>query len=168
MDALPPTASHRHLLERELGRLPKEPTVIEHGVGMFSSLVIADHLRKGRLRNLIVIEAHPGWRAWADWMYYRALDVPPATVKFVDAQRDVDELELVDLVFIDGAAHERVKLLNRALLAGVRQIVMHDTEPGQWKAYDLRPHFFSHPGYEVEHHLDGERRTTVWREAWKK
>lgn len=154
MNALPPTASHRHLLERELVAAPAGATIIEHGCGMYSSLVIARLLQD---RKVVTIEADPVWRAWATWMY----EAFGCAHEVVARPGDV-ELERAYLVFVDGQANERVKLVNRALLAGAPRVIMHDTEPEHWDEYDLRKPHFEVRGYRVEHDLDGMRRTTLW------
>lgn len=138
------TASHLPLLGRA-ARVSHGP-VIEHGAGMYSSPLLA-----GLGRDVLCIEDDPHWRAMA------------AGARSVSLDEALAALPSAGLVFIDGAQHERARLLDAALAAGVPHIVAHDTHERCFDYYGWRADHFTAPGYVVEHDVYRRKyRTTLW------
>lgn len=155
-DINPGWGSHTTILAAELASLPPGALVIEHGAGVFSTPLIAQHdVRPWCIEDLI------GWRGWARWVYAshgRDLRVEER------AKPCVSSLPDASLVFIDGIIQERGDLLRWALEAGVPTIIAHDTEDDYRKMYGYSERYFRFPGYTVT--SDGSRpQTTVWRKC---
>lgn len=147
-----PTGSHLPTLEAQICLAGPDCTVLEHGAGLYSTPLLS---RYGC--RVICHESHPGWHEWAAWIY-------EGRCEFVDSFAElVTNVRRADVVFIDGNALERGPLLGAAIAAGVRSIVVHNTEDGDWPAYALTSEHFTSPGYEVTHHAVTSYRTTLWR-----
>lgn len=150
-----PTGSHLPALTEAVNALPPGALVIEHGAGLYSTPLLA-HLRRDI--KILCLEAHPGWNEWARWIYA----MTDAPVEMVDSlKRVAPRLAEASIMFIDGAALERGPLLRQSLQAFVPLIVCHDTNEGDWDAYELKENYFTWPGYTVRH-VEGSHRTTVW------
>jgi hypothetical protein len=143
--------SHSNVLAAALAELEPGAIVIEHGVGLYSSPLIA----RFDVR-VIAIEEMPGWTGWARWLYSgRDLTVMDR------AKAAIPRLASADLVFIDGAARERGDLLKWSLEAGAKRVIAHDTERDSRKLYGYASHLFDAPGYTATH--DGNWPiTTQW------
>src|SRR5690349_5415464 len=59
-----PTGSHLPVLEAQISALPPNSLAIEHGAGLYSTVLLA---RLGV--RVLCSEPHPGWREWAEWVY---------------------------------------------------------------------------------------------------
>ena len=146
-----PTGSHLPALTAVVSALPSGALVIEHGVGLYSTPLLA----RCDVRVLCA-ENHPGWLEWARWIY-------DGRAEFVDSwKRLVPRLTDAALIFIDGTARERGTLLAAALERRVPVIVAHDTADKDWPHYDLKPHYFTWSGYTVTHTAEDTHRTTTW------
>lgn len=131
-DIEPVWGSHAPTLATALASLPAGSLVIEHGVGMYSSPLIA----RQDLR-VICIEEAPGWRSWAQWLY------GAQATMLSRAKQCREHLAAAALVFIDGAARERGDLIRWALEVGSPLIIAHDTQdqqygyPSRWDGYKV-------------------------------
>lgn len=152
MNIQSPSGSHLPTLERVIRKSSSAyPTVLEHGAGLYSTPLLA------RLKcSVLCWEPHPNWHEWARWMY-------EGRARFLASFAETLAIvETADVVFIDGPALERGQLLSAAIAAGVRSIVVHNTEEGDWPSYGLTAEQFSAPGYKVTHHAVDSYRTTLW------
>lgn len=151
-DINPKWGSHIDALRAELGKLSHGALVIEHGAGMYSSVEIARHDVR-----VICAEEALGWQAWTAWVYTGR----DATI--VERwKHTVPGLADAALVFIDGRARDRSKLLGACIERFVPVIILHDTEQSAWHEYGWSSHLLNPSGYDVEHHGD-QPRTTVLR-----
>lgn len=151
-DINPNWGSHVGALRAELSKLDAGALVVEHGAGMYSSVEIARHDVR-----VICAEEAPGWQSWAAWVY------ADRDAQIVDRwKHTVPILDGAALVFIDGRARDRSKLLGACLERRVPVIILHDTEQSAWHEYGWSAQLIGPPGYDAEHH--GELpRTTVLR-----
>jgi len=146
-----PTGSHLPVLEMAVSRLYPMELVIEHGAGLYSTPLLAK-----RAVRVICCEPDPGWAEWARWIHNGG-------VEMVDSyKRLIDRLGEAAVVFIDGPARERGPLLQASLERKVPTVIVHDTQPGEWKHYGIHPHMFKHPDYVVTQHSEDTHRTTLW------
>lgn len=156
-DIEPQWGSHTSVLSSALESLDysgHQPLIIEHGAGMYSSPVIAQHAVR-----VVCIEEAMGWRSWSRWLYEQA----GREVSLMSrAKESLPLLASAALVFIDGAARERGDLLKWALAAKVPTIIAHDTEEDTSGTYGYHKHVFGAGEYAVTHD-GGKPRTTVWR-----
>jgi hypothetical protein len=149
-----PTGSHLPALTEALFRLSPGDLVIEHGAGLYSTPLLARHDVR-----VLCAEQHEGWLEWARWMYSEL----KATAEFVPSWKQlVPRLTEAALLFVDGNAAERGKLIAAALERGVRQIIAHDTQEKDWHHYQIQPHMFTWSGYRVTHSAEDTHRTTAW------
>lgn len=146
-----PTGSHLPVLERAVRNMPPGSLVIEHGAGLYSTVLLA---RLGV--RVLLSEPDPGWAEWARWAYR-------GNVEMVDSyKRLIERLGDASLVFLDGPARERGVLLQQSLDRNVPAIIAHDTQQDEWSHYGFQPHMFKHPGYVVTQHSEDTHRTTLW------
>lgn len=146
--------SHVDALDAALGAVPPGSLVIEHGVGLYSSPVIARHDVR-----VLAIEEWPGWLAWSRWLYESS---GREFSHLERAKQCIPHLARAELVFIDGAARERGDLLKWCLEAGVPRIVAHDTEDDRRGFYNYLGHLFRFRGYTVTDDGKAFPRTTTW------
>ena len=147
----PSVGSHMGVLSAALDSLGDGSLVIEHGAGLYSSVLIRDSGHRA-----ICIERDKDWAAWAAWLYGAQGEVVER------AKRAMSRLVDASLVFVDGAMNERGDLLRWAIEARVPTIIAHDTEDDSRKQYGYVSGLFSAPGYQVT--SEGKRpQTTVWR-----
>lgn len=145
--------SHADVLRAEVDKLAPGSLVIEHGVGVYSSPVIAT-----RDVRVLAVEAEPGWASWAAWFY----GVHGRSFSVVErAKNTIAQLPDASLVFIDGAARDRGPMLGWALERLVPTIVAHDTEEDALDQYLYTRTHLRAAGYRIEHH-GVTPRTTVW------
>ena len=151
MNIQAPTGSHLPTLLKAVTGAGPGATVIEHGAGLYSTPLLS------RLKcKVICHEPHPCWHEWANWIYEgKCLFVPSFDALLAEVPRAA-------VVFVDGPALERGALLSAAIAAGVRSIVVHNTEEGDWPAYALTAEHFAAPGYTIKHHAVDSYRTTSW------
>lgn len=145
-----PTGSHLPVLEQQ-ARAVGDGLIIEHGAGLYSTPLLA---RLGC--RVLCAEPHPAWREWARWIYQDRAEIADswkaAAYRLTDAA----------LVFIDGPAAERGKLLSMCIEHKVPRIVAHDTDEKNWHEYGWSSRHFAPPGYRVSHSAEGRHRTTLW------
>lgn len=143
----PSVGSHAGVLSATLPRLCHDALVIEHGAGLYSSVLIRDSGHR-----VVCIEHNKEWRAWAEWLYG-----VPAIER---SKQALGRLTDASLVFVDGLANERGDLLRWSIEARVPFIIAHDTEDDHRKQYGYTRDMFTAPNYDVTH--DGVRpRTTL-------
>lgn len=151
-DIDPKWGSHVEQLRSALSELPSGALVIEHGAGMYSSVEIARHDVR-----VICAEEALGWQAWAAWVY------AGRDAQIVERwKHTVPHLDDAALVFIDGRARDRAKLLGACLERHVPIIILHDTEQSAWHEYGWSAQLIGPPGYSAEH-FGEQPRTTVLR-----
>lgn len=149
-----PTASHLPILTAALESAEPGSIVIEHGAGLYSTPLLCRYQHR-----IICAESHHGWSEWATWMYRSA----GRDFEIVETwKRLVPHLKSAAVVFIDGNAGERGRLLAAALDAGASLIIQHDTQQDTWPAYRIYGHMFQASGYDVSHDSEPQR-TTTWR-----
>jgi hypothetical protein len=146
-----PTGSHLPILEVEIAKLPPDALVIEHGAGLYSTVLLA---RAGV--RVACAEEHEGWREWARFVYEGRAEMVEMT------KRLVPKLPDAALVFIDGETRGRSFLLSECIKARAPVIIMHDTEQEHWGIYGHHAHNFETTAYHITH--DNEpHRTTLWK-----
>lgn len=138
-------------LSAALSALHDDALVIEHGAGLYSSILVRDSGYRA-----ICIERDKDWRAWAAWLYGSQAEIAEY------AKHVLARLADASLVFIDGAMGERGDLLRWSIEARVPLIIAHDTEDDHRKQYGYMSGMFTAAGYDVT--SEGKRpQTTVWR-----
>lgn len=147
-----PTGSHLPVLEAEVAALPDGALVIEHGAGLYSTPLLA---RLGC--RVLCCEPHPGWAEWARWIYQGRVEIVDSYKRILERCGDAA------VVFVDGPARERGPILQACFDRGVRVVIAHDTQQGEWGLYGYQPHMFKHPRYAVSHSAEDSHRTTLWR-----
>lgn len=151
MGVASPTGSHLPVLERAVRDAPAGSLVIEHGAGLYSTILLS---RLGC--RVLCSEPDPGWAEWARWVY-------GGNVEMVDSyKRAAERISEAAVVFLDGPARERGPLLQMCLDRKVPAVIAHDTQPGEWEHYGYQPHMFKHPGYTITQHSEDTHRTTLW------
>jgi hypothetical protein len=147
-----PTASHLPVLEHAVRDMPVGGLVIEHGAGLYSTVLLA---RLGV--RVLCAEPHGGWNEWARWVYQGH------TAEIVDSfKQAMSRLSEASVVFLDGPAKERGVMLQAALDRKVPVIIVHDTQKREWNEYGFQPHMFTHPDYEVWSQPNDPHTTTRW------
>lgn len=149
-----PTGSHLRALTEAVAALPPGSLVIEHGAGLYSTPLLCRSDVE-----VLCIETHEGWSEWARWMYAGSGKTFAVEESWKRAQ---DVLARTSLVFIDGSARERGRLLKLCLERKAPLIIVHDTEPHHWHEYGHQSHFFSDTAYVVTSDAEPHQ-TTVWR-----
>jgi hypothetical protein len=147
-----PTGSHLPVLEWAVQAMPADALMIEHGAGLYSTVLLA---RLGV--RVLCAEPHKGWAEWASWVYD---DGPGKVGSFDDAMAALPEAAVV---FLDGPAKERGVLLTAALDRGVPVVIAHDTNKREFNYYGFTAAQFSDERYEITHHAEDSHRTTVWK-----
>ena len=147
--------SHVDTLDAALKTVAPGSLVIEHGVGLYSSPVIARYDVR-----VLAIEEWPGWLSWSRWLYESS---GREFSHLERAKQCIPRLAEAALVFIDGAARERGDLLKWCLEAGVPCIIAHDTEEDHRGLYNYQRHWFKQKGYTVTDDAKAFPCTTMWR-----
>lgn len=147
-----PTGSHLPVLEAAVRGLPAGALVIEHGAGLYSTVLLA---RLGA--NVLCCEPHVGWAEWARFVYGAGVEVAGSI--------DVALARLGDaaLMFLDGPAKERGVLLQACLERRVPLIIAHDTHRQEFRYYGFRVPMFEDERYEITHSAEDSHRTTMWK-----
>lgn len=151
MGVASPTGSHLPVLEQSVRDMPEGGLVIEHGAGLYSTVLLA---RLGV--RALCCEPHTGWREWARWVYPDSIEVSDTVGAALDRLGDAA------VVFLDGPAKERGVLLQACLEKRVPVIVVHDTGKREWNYYGFERHMFEHPDYETWLQPDDPHKTMRW------